>query len=92
MAADDIWGIGFKTADQIASKLGFEKNSFVRLHSGIMYTVSEISNAGHVYAEKEQLIKAACELLEAEEEYIVMTMDEMLQNLWTWKPLRKKLA
>lgn len=78
--ADDIWGIGFKTADQIASKLGFEKNSFVRLRSGIMYTLSELSNDGHVYAEKQQLIKAASELLEVEESYIVMTMDEMLQK------------
>lgn len=78
--ADDIWGIGFKTADQIATKLGFEKNSFVRLRSGIMYTLSELSNDGHVYAEKQQLIKAASELLEAEESYIVMTMDEMLQK------------
>ena len=76
--ADDIWGIGFKTADQIAEKLGFEKNSFERLRSGIMYTLSELSNDGHVYAEKKQLIKAASELLEAEEEYIIMTMDEML--------------
>lgn len=78
--ADDIWGIGFKTADQIATKLGFEKNSFVRLRSGIMYTLSELSNDGHVYAEKQQLIKAASELLEAEESYIVMTMDEMLKK------------
>ena len=78
--ADDIWGIGFKTADQIATKLGVEKNSFVRLRSGIMYTLSELSNDGHVYAEKQQLIKAASELLEAEESYIVMTMDEMLQK------------
>ena len=78
--ADDIWGIGFKTADQIAEKLGFEKNSFVRLRSGIMYTLSELSNAGHVYAEKQQLIKAACELLEAQEEFIIMTMDEMLNK------------
>lgn len=78
--ADDIWGIGFKTADQIATKLGFEKNSFVRLRSGIMYTLSELSNEGHVYAEKAQLIKAATELLEAEEENIIMTMDEMLKK------------
>lgn len=78
--ADDIWGIGFKTADQIAVKLGFEKNSFVRLRSGIMYTLSELGNDGHVYAEKKQLIRAACELLEAEEESIVMTMDEMLKT------------
>lgn len=78
--ADDIWGIGFKTADQIAEKLGFAKNSFVRLRSGIMYTLSELSNAGHVYAEKKQLIKAASELLEAGEEFIIMTMDEMLKS------------
>lgn len=78
--ADDIWGIGFKTADQIAAKLGFGKNSFVRLRSGIMYTLSELSNEGHVYAGKEQLIKAAEQLLEAEESSIVMTMDEMLKK------------
>ena len=78
--ADDIWGIGFKTADQIAEKLGFEKNSFVRLRSGIMYTLSELSNDGHVYAEKKQLLKTASELLGAEEEYIIMTMDDMLKK------------
>lgn len=45
-----------------------------------MYTLSELSNEGHVYAEKAQLIKAATELLEAEEENIIMTMDEMLKK------------
>ena len=39
--ADDIWGIGFKTADQIAMKPGFGKESYVRLRSGLMYTLSE---------------------------------------------------
>lgn len=78
--ADDIWGIGFRTADQIASKLGFEKESYVRLRSGLMYTLSELSNDGHVYAEKQQLIDKASELLEASPETVVMTMDEMLRN------------
>lgn len=77
--ADDIWGIGFKTADQIAEKLGFEKESYVRLRSGLMYTLSELSADGHVYAEKQQLIDKACELLEASPETIIMTMDEMLK-------------
>ncbi len=76
--ADDIWGIGFKTADQIAMKLGFEKGSYVRLRSGLMYTLSELSNDGHVYAEKQQLIDKASELLEAEPATITMTMDDML--------------
>lgn len=78
--ADDIWGIGFKTADQIAEKLGFGKESYVRLRSGLMYTLSELSNDGHVYAEKQQLIDKACELLEASPETIIMTMDEMLKK------------
>ena len=78
--ADDIWGIGFKTADQIAEKLGFGKESYVRLRSGLMYTLSELSNDGHVYAEKQQLIDKASELLEASAENIIMTMDEMLKK------------
>lgn len=78
--ADDIWGIGFKTADQIAMKLGFRKESYVRLRSGLMYTLSELSNEGHVYGEKQQLIQKASELLEASPETVVMTMDEMLKN------------
>ncbi|MFI3177213.1 MAG: ATP-dependent RecD-like DNA helicase [Eubacteriales bacterium] len=76
--ADDIWGIGFKTADQIAEKLGFDKDSYVRLRSGLMYTLSELSNEGHIYAKKEQLIHKASELLEATKEMIIMTMDHML--------------
>lgn len=78
--ADDIWGIGFKTADQIAEKLGFGKESYVRLRSGLMYTLSELSNDGHAYAEKQQLIDKASELLEASAETIIMTMDEMLKK------------
>ena len=78
--ADDIWGIGFKTADQIATKLGFGKESYVRLRSGLMYTLSELSNDGHVFAEKLQLVESASRLLEAAPETVVMTMDEMLRN------------
>ena len=78
--ADDIWGIGFKTADGIAQKLGFGKEAFVRLRSGIMYTLSNLADQGHVYATKEQLIKTAAELLEAEESCVVMTLDQMLAD------------
>lgn len=78
--ADDIWGIGFKTADQIAKKLGFGSETYVRLRSGLMYTLSELSNEGHVYTRKQQLIDRASELLEAAPETIVMTMDDMLKN------------
>lgn len=76
--ADDIWGIGFKTADVIAEKLGFGKDSFVRLRSGIMYTLSSLADEGHVYAEREQLVEKAVELLETDAPHIQMTLDNML--------------
>lgn len=78
--ADDIWGIGFKTADSIAEKLGIGKEAFVRLRSGILYTLSSLADEGHVYAYKGQIIKRATELLEAEESSIVMTLDQMLAD------------
>ncbi len=78
--ADDIWGIGFKTADSIAEKLGIGKETYVRLRSGIMYTLSTLADEGHVFAAREQLIEKAVALLEAEQEYIVMTMEQMLKE------------
>lgn len=78
--ADDIWGIGFKTADSIAEKLGFSKESFVRLRSGILYTLSNLADEGHVYARKNQLIQKAVQLLEAEKSSIVMTLDQMIAD------------
>lgn len=78
--ADDIWGIGFKTADSIADKLGVEPQSYIRLRSGIMYTLSGLADDGHVFAEKKQLVNKASTLLSAEEEYIVMTTDQMVKD------------
>ena len=77
--ADDIWGIGFKTADGIAEKLGYEKNDLKRCRSGILYTLSKLSEDGHVYSEREQLIKSAKELLQADEEHIVQAIDQMIE-------------
>lgn len=78
--ADDIWGIGFKTADGIASKMGYEKNDLRRCRSGILYTLSQLSNEGHVYAEEEQLLTTAKTLLEADEDPIKQAMNDMIQS------------
>ena len=78
--ADDIWGIGFKTADGIAEKLGYEKNDSRRCRSGILYTLSKLSEDGHVYSEREQLIKSAKELLQADEEPITQALDQMIAS------------
>lgn len=77
--ADDIWGIGFKTADGIATKMGYEKSDLRRCRSGILYTLGQLSNDGHVYAEEEQLIKSAMQLLEVEEEPVKQAMVQMIE-------------
>ena len=78
--ADDIWGIGFKTADSIAQKMGIEKGKFVRLRSGIFYTLNKLAELGHCYATREQLIEKASVLLEVEQPELEITLDEMLRT------------
>ena len=78
--ADDIWGIGFKTADSIAAEMGYEKNDLRRCQSGLIYTLNQLANEGHVYAEEEQLVKAALELLEADEVPIREALTHMVQT------------
>ncbi|MDK2808407.1 MAG: exodeoxyribonuclease alpha subunit [Clostridiales bacterium] len=78
--ADDIWGIGFRTADGIARKLGFGIDSYVRLRSGILYTLSQLADEGHVYAKRDQLSKKAEELLEASQEAVEKALFQMLQD------------
>lgn len=77
--ADDIWGIGFKTADSIAYKMGYEKNDPRRCRSGILYTLNELAEDGHVYAEPEQLVEAAVKLLEAEETPVRQALASMME-------------
>ena len=78
--AEDIWGIGFKTADAIAQKMGIDKGKFVRLRSGIFYTLNRLAEDGHCFATRDQLIVKAQELLEVEEPELEITLDEMLRT------------
>ena len=55
--ATDIFGIGFVTADSIAEKLGFPKDSVQRIEAGILYVLHMLSDEGHVYYPYEELIK-----------------------------------
>ena len=78
--ADDIWGIGFKTADTIAVKMGIEKDEFNRLRSGIKYALGELGNEGHVFAYREQLIKKGKELLDVTESQLDEAIERMMKN------------
>ena len=78
--ADDIWGIGFRTADIIAGKMGFGEERFARLRSGIMYALNQLADEGHCYGTREQVLTAAGELLKVDEALLVMTLDEMMRQ------------
>ena len=78
--ADDIWGIGFRTADTIAEKMGFGHDRYPRLRSGIMYTLNALGNEGHCFATRDQLCKTGAELLEVDQALLSDALDEMLQN------------
>ena len=78
--AEDIWGVGFKTADTIALNLGFDRESYERLSSGIMYTLNKLSEAGHCYATVQQLITAAVEILEVDASLISEALSKMTAN------------
>lgn len=68
--SEDIFGIGFKTADKIAQKMGIDKNSPYRIEGGIRYTLMKYAGAGHSYVPKNELIQSTAQLLELEE-YLV---------------------
>ena len=65
--ADDIHGVGFKTADKIAAELGIEPVSMERVTAGIVYVLNELATDGHVYYPEDALIKEAAGILEVEE-------------------------
>ncbi len=62
--AKDIWGIGFKTADKIARQLGLAHDAPQRIEAGLRYALGELSDEGHCFATRPQLLEAAIKLLE----------------------------
>ncbi|MGI6684067.1 MAG: ATP-dependent RecD-like DNA helicase [Bacillota bacterium] len=76
--ADDIWGIGFKTADKIAGQMGFDKNSPERCRSGIVYVLNQLSNEGHCYVPREELVTETEKMLEIEKDVIYSALDRLI--------------
>ncbi len=68
--ADDIPGVGFKMADEIAQKVGIFTDSDYRIKAGILYTLLQASGQGHTYLPKEELFHQAAELLKVPEESV----------------------
>ena len=68
--AEDIPGVGFKTADEIASRVGIRTDSDFRIRSGILYVLLQATSEGHTYLPMEELTVRASQLLEIDGEHI----------------------
>lgn len=80
--AQDIWGIGFKTADQIAQKNGIAPDCKRRITAAIMHIIQTTATDGNLYIELEELKKTIVELLELELETIQQTIKCSLHELY----------
>lgn len=83
--ADQIIGIGFKTADQIARKLGIKEDSPYRIQAGLRYLLNENSNEGHVFAFEKDLIQKAITELAVNELQVVAELEELLLKKETFR-------
>lgn len=83
--AEDIFGIGFKMADQIAETVGIGEDSPHRIKAGIKFILNQYSNNGHTYMLREHLIQAAYELLGVSEELIENALIELQVYKQIWQ-------
>jgi len=77
--AMDIYGIGFKTADEIAFKLGIGKEDSKRLRAGLLQVLYDASDSGHCYLERSELLELANRYLELQDPNLLFSpLDEMV--------------
>ena len=76
--AEDISGVGFKIADEIAARIGIHADSDYRIRSGMLYTLLQASGEGHTYLPKDQLFVRCAKLLGVDESYMEKHLMDML--------------
>jgi exodeoxyribonuclease V alpha subunit len=76
--AGDVWGIGFKTADTIAQRLGIPHDSPQRVKAGLQFALSQAAEDGHCYLPETELVAAATQLLGVEAELAERCLEELI--------------
>ncbi|WP_285581922.1 ATP-dependent RecD-like DNA helicase [Herbidospora sp. NBRC 101105] len=76
--ADDVWGIGFKTADTIAQAVGIAADSPERVKAGLRYTLSQAADDGHVYLPAPNLVADAVKILSVPPELVAACLEELV--------------
>ena len=75
--AEDIAGVGFRTADEIAKKVGIREDSDFRIRSGLLYTLLGASSEGHTCLPEELLLRKAAELLRVPAEAVERHLNDL---------------
>ncbi len=75
---EDISGVGFKTVDEIAYRVGLGGDSEYRIRAGILYVLSQAAASGHTYLPEERLFSIAAELLKVDIESVELQADKLL--------------
>ena len=78
--ADDISGVGFKIADEIAYRIGIHTDSDYRIKSGMVYTLLQATGEGHVYLPKDELFQRAAELLGVDSSYMEKHLGDLAMD------------
>ena len=78
--AQDIFGIGFLTADQIARNIGIAADAPQRVAAGIEYTLNQLADQGHVFAPRDHLIQAAVKILSVDSEQVDAQISLLVQD------------
>ncbi len=78
--AEDIHGVGFKMADELAGRLGIHTDSDYRIRSGIFYTLLQAVGEGHCYLPLEMLLERAGQLLGVKQEDIRPQLDNLMMD------------
>jgi len=78
--ARDIRGIGFRTADQIAMKVGIDKDAMIRVRAGISYGLAEAMDEGHCGLPEDELVKLTAALIEVPPGLIITALKLELQD------------
>jgi len=80
--ATDIYGVGFRTADRLAQRLGFDLTSVLRAEAGVLYALQALSEEGHVCYPLEALLKRCVSLLEIDADTIERAVRGLVDRGW----------
>lgn len=78
--AEDISGVGFKMADELAGKIGIHTDSDYRIRSGVFYTLLQAVSEGHCFLPMETLLERACQLLNVNVEHIRPQIENLMMD------------